>query len=165
MKKGIVLLAVIAFLSSKLSGQSMEIPENVQLTSKEDYKKQETLVLKGIDWIHETSLDKDKEKRKEVNAFLMRWMTGSPSVSIKLVGGIVPMECGECLMSFLAGWTKYSLENNYSKDTIENALAGVNRFIGFYEKNKNLLKKTSEVKTLLKKKKKGKLKKYIASKF
>ncbi len=163
MKK--VILVLFIALSTGLNSQSIEIPANVQLNSKEDYKKQEALVLKAIDWIQNTNLDKDIEKRKDVNAFLMKWMMGSPSVSIELIGGVVPLDCKECLMSFLAGWTKYSLENDYSKNKIEGALSGTNRMIDFYQKNEKFLENSTDIKKLIKKKKKKKLRKYLESKF
>lgn len=52
------------------------------------------------------------EKRKQINTFLMQWMSGSPTLTIVVVPGIVPSGCSNCLMSFLSGWIKYSLENN-----------------------------------------------------
>ena len=95
----------------------------------------------------------------------MKWMSGSPTVSIELVSGIVPLDCADCLMSFMSGWTKYSLENDYSKNKVECAVAGAENAIEFYEKNKSELGKNSDMEKLIKQKKKGKLKKYIESKF
>ncbi len=139
--------------------------ENIQLKTKEDFTKYETKVIEDINWLISTPLNQDSQTRKEKSTFLIKWMTGSPTVSIELVSGIVPLECAECLMSFMSGWTKYSLENNYSKNKIDCALAGAEYAIVFYEKNKSVLGKNSEMKKLIKLKKKGKLKKYIESKF
>jgi tetratricopeptide (TPR) repeat protein len=139
--------------------------EHIQLKTKKDFEKHETKVLKDINWLLNTPLNKDSKTRKEKSAFLIKWMSGSPTVSIELVSGIVPLECTECLLSFMSGWTKYSLENNYSKSKIDCALAGAKYAIEFYEKNKTLLGENADMKKLIKRKNKGKLKKYIESKF
>ena len=151
--------------SFNVFGQEFNVPSNVALNTVEDYKKAEPLVLQSIDWLQNTPVTKDTRKRAEVNAFLMKWMTGSPSVTIELVAGIVPMECSDCLMAFLSGWTKYSLEHDYSKDKIANAVAGAEHAIEFYKKNKKELGKQKEFETMIRRQKKGKLQAYIESKF
>jgi hypothetical protein len=139
--------------------------ENIQLKTKEDFAKYETKVIEDINWLINTPLNQDKQTRKDKNAFLIKWITGSPTVSIELVSGIVPLECAECLLSFMSGWTKYSLENDYSKNKIDCALAGAEYAIKFYEKNKFELGKNADMDKLIKLKNKRKLKKYIESKF
>lgn len=139
--------------------------ENIQLKTKEDFAKYETKVIEDIDWLMNTPLNQKSQTRKEKSAFLIQWLTGSPTVSIELVPGIVPLDSPECLVSFMGGWTKYSLKNNYSKNKIDCALAGAESAIEFYEKNKSELGKNSDMKKLIKQKNKGKLKKYIKSKF
>ncbi|WP_298520316.1 hypothetical protein [uncultured Kordia sp.] len=158
-------LVLFLFTSAVVTAQDIKIPENVKLEKAEDYTKMEPLVLESIAWLQNTSLTENPEKRKKVNAFLIQWLTGSPTVSIELVSGIVPMECADCLMTFLAGWTKYSLENNYSKDKIAGAVAGVEHTIEFYKKNKDALGKQPDIEKLMRRKKKGKLEKFIKSKF
>ncbi|MCL7755107.1 hypothetical protein [Polaribacter sp. Z022] len=158
-------LIFLLFVSTSLLAQEVEIPNNLKLENKEDYKKTEQLVLNSTEWLLKTPISENPIKRKDINAFLMKWMSGSPTVSIELVSGIVPLECADCLMSFMSGWTKYSLENNYSKNKVDCALAGAENAIEFYEKNKSELGKNSDMEKLIKRNKKGKLKKYIESKF
>lgn len=139
--------------------------ENIQLKTKEDFVKYEAKVIEDIDWLMNTPLEQDSEIRKEKNAFIIKWMSGSPTVSIEIVPGIVPLECAECLMSFMSGWTKYSLKNDYSKNKVACALAGAEYAIQFYKKNKSEIGKNADMDKLIKRKNKGKLKKYIESKF
>lgn len=161
----IKILILLLFVSTSLFAQEVEIPSNVKLESTEDYKNTEGLVLNSTDWLLKTPISEKTEKRKEINAFLMKWMTGSPSVSIELVSGIVPLDCPDCLLSFMSGWTKYSLENNYSNNKIDGALAGAENAIAFYVNNKTVLGKNPDMEKLIKHQKKGKLRKYIKSKF
>lgn len=161
----IKMLICLLFVSTSLLAQDIEIPNDLKLENAEDYQKTEDLVLKCTEWILNTPITENPNKRKEINAFLIKWMSGSPTVSIVLVTGIVPFDCAECLMLFMSGWTKYSLENGYSKNDVECAVAGAENAIEFYIRNKKHLKKNSDMEKLIKQQKKGKLKKYIESKF
>ncbi len=161
----IKMLICLLFVSTSLLAQEVEIVNDVKLENAKDYKKTEQLVLNSTEWLLKTPISENPGKRKEVNAFLMKWMSGSPTVSIELVSGIVPLDCADCLMSFMSGWTKYSIENDYSKNKVECAVAGAENAIEFYQKNKSELGKNSDMEKLIKQKKKGKLKKYIESKF
>ncbi|WP_157491688.1 hypothetical protein [Flammeovirga sp. SJP92] len=156
---------ILLFVSTNLWAQNVEIPSNVKFESADDYKKTEQLVLEATDWLLKTPISEEAKKRNEVNDFLMKWMGGSPSVSINLVPGIVPFDSPDCLMSFMSGWVKYSLQNNYSKDNVECAVAGAQNSIEFYIKNKAQLGKNSDMEKLVKQDKKGKLKSYIEQKF
>ncbi len=161
-------LLLIAFLSAfclSLNAQEFEIPDTIALNNEADYKKHETNVLNAINWVQATPIGEQKNKRKEVNAFLFKWMSGSPNVTIELSQDLVPfMDCSDCLVSFMNGWTKFSLENNYSKNKLDCALAATNHTIEFYTKNKNELGKIDSIEKLSKRKSKGKLKAYIKSK-
>lgn len=159
------MLICILFVSTSLAAQNVEIPGNLKLETAEDYKQTEQLVLNATEWLLNTPVSEEPYKRQAINAFLMKWMIGSPTVSIELVPGIVPLECADCLMVFMSGWTKYSLENDYSKDKVEGALAGAENTIKFYTKNKSELGENSDMEKLIKHQKKGKLKNYMQSKF
>lgn len=164
MKKYLPLFSFL-FLSTHLFAQNLEIPNDLKLEVAEDYKNTEQLVIDSGEWLLNTPLSENPEKRKQINAFLMKWLSGSPTVSIELTSGIVPFDCADCLMSFLSGWASYSLQNNYSKDKIACAVAGAEQALAFYEKNKPVLGKISDMEKLKKQQKKGKLKKYVESKF
>ena len=159
----LITLFVLLFLASNLKAQEIVIPKDIKLETPEDYKVTEKLVLEGIEWVQNTPLSANSAKRRDVNAFLVKWMSGSPTVSIELFAEITPMKCTECLIAFMGGWTKYSLENNYSEDGVKGALAGVERAIAFYEKNKSMVEKDSGLEKLIKRKNKGELESYVQS--
>ena len=134
---------------------------NIRLKTKEDYAKYEPKVLEDINWLLNTPLNREVQKRKEINTFLMQWLTGSPSVSIELSEKVVTYtDCPDCLMIFLCGWTKYALStSHYNK--LDANLAGTESVIDFYAKNKNTTGKNKSIEKLIKLRKKGKLKDYI----
>lgn len=137
--------------------------KNIHLETKEDYAKYEQDVIDGINWLQITPLDKDPIKRKEINGFLIQWMSGSPNVSIELSEKIVTyMSCSECLMIFMSGWTKYTLQTtDYNK--LDANLVGTESVIDFYSSNKKIIGKNMEIEKFIELKEKGKLKSYIKS--
>ena len=162
MKYTIKLLFLFLFVSTAVTAQEVTIPENVQLKVAEDYKKTEKLVLESIAYLHNSPVSENQVKRLELTAFILKWAGGSPTVTIDLVDGISPLKNEDCLIIFIGGWIKHSLENN-SKDKVDCAVAAVEYTIEFYEKNVDAIGKQSEMKKLIKRQKKGKLREYIAS--
>ena len=83
--KIITLLLLISFLLLKnVNAQDFIVPENYQLTSKEDYTKYEKDVINATNWLLATPLNEQTEKRKEVSAFVVKWINGSPTVNVEL---------------------------------------------------------------------------------
>jgi tetratricopeptide (TPR) repeat protein len=136
---------------------------NISLVTKEDYAKYEKKVIKDFNWLFETPIGVNSEKRKETNAFMMQWMSGSPNVSIELSEKVVTyMDCSECLMIFMGSWTKYALGTaEYSK--LKANLVGTENVIEFYNFNKSKIGKNKNIEKFIKLKQKGKLEKYIKS--
>lgn len=157
-----ILTLIMAF---NLAGQEAEVAMDMSLETKEDYKKAEPLVLACINWLQEAPLLEDEKRRNIENAFVLKWISGSPSVTVEVLEGIAPLDSPDCLMAFMSGWVKHSLENNYDNDRVRGALAGAKQAIDFYKKNKSEIGKNSDMEGLVKKEKSGKLEAFIASKF
>jgi len=139
--------------------------ENIQLITKEDFAKHEQDVINGYNWLMRTPVGKNPQKRKEISAFLMKWMTGSPNVSLELSEKIVTyMDCGECLMIFMSGWTNYALTTKDFNNKFKGNLAGTKSVIEFYKKNKKTLGKNKAIEKFIKLDNKNKLEDYIKSK-
>lgn len=163
MKKLILSLTAIILSFSSYS-QDKELPDALVLETKEDYAKYEENVINSINWLINTPIETEKDKRTEVNAFLMKWLTGSPNVTIELNQEVVTfMECGDCLMVFLGGWAKYVLENNENKNNLKGNIAGIESLIAFYNNNKAEMGPNKAIEKYVKLKDKGKLESYIKS--
>ena len=157
------LVSIIALCGISLLGQEFQVPPNYNLVKAEDYAVYEQDVINGINWLASTPIDQDVEKRKEVNAFLMKWMTGSPTLKIEIRQEIVTfLSSPDLLMAFLAGWTKYSLETRDFSNTLKGNVAGIENVIFVYNKNKKVLGKDREVEKYIKLQSKGKLEQEIA---
>ncbi len=149
------LILLFLFTGFSLFSQEFEVPENVKLEKAEDYQKYETEVLKGIDWLENTKIEEQMVKRQNTNAFLMQWMSGTPDVSIGLEAFQLALteKNPDLLLSFLGGWTRFSLENPEEKDNplLANE-AGIKSILKVYELNKGKgVKKDKRVERLLSK--------------
>ncbi len=82
---------------------------------------------------------------------LLAWISNSPTVTVELNEKMMPFtkKNAELLMTYLGGWTKYSLENAYSKDIAKGSLAGIQAAIRMYKKG-NGLKKDKSMEKLIK---------------
>lgn len=83
-----------------------------------------------------TPLDKEKSKRQDANAFLVKWISGSPSVTIELREDLmVFMKKNPDLLSiYLGGYTKYALQNKDSEDKVAPNVAALRAVIEVYNK-------------------------------
>lgn len=155
-------ILMFSILTINLLAQEFEVPKNYVLKQKEDYPKYESEVLKGIDWLLQTPINSQPEKRKEINAFIVVWLTGSPDVSLEINSKIVNFmnPNPELLIIFMCGWTKYALETN-DNNKITGNLKGIEAVIEFYLKNRENLKKDKKVEHYIKLKEKGELGKFI----
>ena len=163
MKKlfGILMFSILAF---SLVAQEFEVPKNCILSKEEDYAKYEGDILKGIDWLLKTPISSQPEKRREVNTFVITWLTGSPTVTVNIKTEIVNFmkPNPDLLMVFMCGWTKYSIETKDNNNTAMGNQKGIEAVIEFYIKNKEYLKKDNNVEKYIKLKENGKLEEYIS---
>lgn len=143
--------------------QTFEVPADYQLKTVQDYDNYEKDVIEGVNWILATPLSEQKEKRAEVNAFLLKWISGSAKVHVEVKPEIVTFMSSspDLLMLFLGGWTKYSLESSDFDNKVNGSLAGIESVIEFYTKNKEFMSKDKNVEKFIKMKDKGTLKEYV----
>jgi len=160
---GILMLTI---LTTGVFAQEFEVPKNYVFSNNEDFIKYEADVLKSIDWLTQTPIQTESEKRKEVNTFVLAWLTGSPDVSVEIKTEIVNfMDSNpDLLMIFMCGWAKYSIETKDYDNKIMGNLKGVETVIDFYIKNKENLKKDKNVEKYIKMKENGTLEEFITKK-
>ncbi len=127
----------------------------------EDYKATEPQVIATINWLEATPVTEQTDKRKQQSSLLVQWLMGSPSVTIELNAYIMDYceKNTELLTAFMGGWTKYVLENNYSKDVFQGNLAGLKSLIKVYKAGG--LKKDKKVQSLIKMEDEGKLEDWL----
>lgn len=140
----VFLLALSIVSKAQDSKLLSELPE-----TKEQFVASEQNVLATINWIENTPINEEKAKHKEQYALLLAWLTNSPTVTIEMNANILNFtnKNSELLIFFMAGWTKYSLQHDYSKDVVQGSLAGIRSAINIY--NKGGLRKDRKMQKLV----------------
>ncbi len=154
MKQNTKALTLFLLLGSYFTicfAQEFEIPQNVALEKKEDYIKYEKDIIAATGWLEATPLGKDDDKRKLVSAFVLQWITGSPTVSIEINTAVTKIadKNPEMLIMLMAAYTRYALQNNYETDKLKCFTAAMKSVINLYnaggdvKKNKTIEKAIS----------------------
>ncbi len=157
MKKFSLILFVFgAFLSFAQSELLSELP-----SSPSEFKASEKNVIASIEWLENTPINEQRKTRDFQNAALLAWITNSPTVTIELNGDILNFikKNPDLLIIFMGGWTRYSLQNNYSKDVVPGTLAGLRSVIKVYKTG--LLKKDKSLQMYVDLEEKGELETYV----
>ncbi len=114
--------------------QEFQAPENVSLNTKDDYIKTEKDIIEAARWLEATQIGQQMDKRVKVNAFVLMWVTGSPTVTIeisKLCTNLAEKN-SHLLAVFLASYCRYVLENNYNNDKLKASIAAIKSMINCY---------------------------------
>jgi hypothetical protein len=160
-----IVVFVLFFVATTTYAQEFELPKNYKLVKAEDYDTYAQDFVKAAKWITETPLSEETTKRTKTYAFIMKWLEGSPKVTISLSQDIATfMESSDCLFVYMAGWGAYCVKNDDYKNDLKGNVAGIENVISFYNRNKGLLGKLKAVEKYKRLHKKGKLASHIESK-
>ncbi len=145
---------------------TFEVPSNYQLNVKEDYAKYEADIIAASNWLEKNDLDKEPEKRKEVSAFVMKWIIGSPSVNVSLTEQIQKLygKNASLLIIYMGSYTRHFLENKSSATVFSGTKAGLTSMMNVYKKGIDI-KKSKEMEKLIKLAEENKIDEYITEKF
>ena len=159
--KRVPILFVFLFAILQLHAQEFTVPKDYKLEVAEDYAQYEQDVVNAIEWVLNTPVDEQLSKRVKANAFIMKWLTGSPTVKVEIHPEIVSfIDSGhDLMMPFLGGWTKYCIETKDYDNKVAGNLAGLEAVMEFYEEND--LPKNKKIEDYIKLHKNDKLKGYI----
>jgi hypothetical protein len=159
--KTLLTLILILTISSNFSYcQEFKIPSNYKLDKDEDYPQYEKDVIAAINYVENTPLNKIPNK-KEINAFLSAWITGTPSVTIELFLEMIPFRDNKDLLAaYMNGWTKFAIENpSLKSDTVKCNVAALESVIKVYKLND--MKKVKSIEEFIKLQNKDELEKWV----
>lgn len=170
MNKTITFLSGIALLLlsyTDISAQTkFEVPADVQLNVKEDYAKYESDIIAAANWLETNPLDRETEKRKEVSAFVLKWIMGSPTVNVSLTEQIQKLygKNASLLVIYMGSYTRHFLENKTTATVFSGTKAGLISMMNVYKKDIDI-SKSKEMEKLIKLTDENKLDEYIKQKF
>jgi hypothetical protein len=146
-----LLVMAYLFLSLGVRGQTDSLLHNPLPTTKEEFTASEPRVINTINYLETTPMDKQGDAWRAQAALLMAWLTNSPEVTIDVDSKTVTFgkKNPELLMIFMGGWTRYVLQNGYSRDKVQANVAGIKSAIKVYKLG-NGLKKDKEIDKLVK---------------
>ncbi len=165
MKIILSLFSLFALLTLTLHAQEYNAPIDPKLEKAEDYAKYEPDVIKCIEYLEKTPISSSNERR-DANAFLFKWISGSPTVTIDLrpyLMGLVK-ENKDFLMIFMGGWTKFAIQNPDVKDKMKGHLAGLQAIVRVYIQNPGI-RKDEAVEAIVKAEKNGALEDWLKDHF
>lgn len=131
-----LLVSFVCSLFSVHAQSSFELPANIQLNAKDDYAKYEQTIIDAANWLETTDMDKDAAKRKSVDAFVVHWTTGAPSVTIDIGETLYTITKGnpELLALYLASYSRYVLQNKSTAGKFSATHAALVSIITVYKK-------------------------------
>ena len=120
MKK--VLLFFLLFTSISFS-YSQELPDikSIKLNKKSHFKDNEPTILKVVNYLFETPIDKKNRDRADAGQFLIKWMNGTPEYTFYLEEKETNYfdTDADLMLMYMAGLTKFTLENKAIKNQKE----------------------------------------------
>ncbi len=132
------------------NGVGPSIPKDVVLNTEQDYAAQKSLVIKSLSWLISTPLEEHVDKRNELNAFVLLWLSGSPSLTLNIESKSMPFleENEDLLFTFMHGMALYQLHHPKEKDKIKLHAEGLIAVARIVKMSK--VKKDGNLKKLLK---------------
>jgi len=168
-KKGTKLLFCVLFsylsIFTSCAQPTLEVPKDVVLKTAEDYAKYELHIISAAKWLEETDLDKKIDKRLEANAFVIKWVTSSPSINIQISEqlSIIYGDNVQLLSIYLASYARNFLENKGRASRFSATKAALISIMNVYTKGIKI-EKNKEMEKLIKLTRKNQLNKYIEKK-
>jgi hypothetical protein len=161
MKSISFLFAVLLFISLPAQSQDFEVPESVPST-KEDFIKSEKDVINAAKWLESTPIGQQMAKRKAINAWVINWIINSPTVTVNLKMPVVKLfdKNPELNAVYMAAYSRFCLENNYSKDEVKANVAAIKAVINCYNLGGDV-KKNKALTAVMDKDKEGKLEEWV----
>jgi hypothetical protein len=156
----------LLFFSLKAAAQEYTVPKHYAFKSNQDYITYEPEVVKAIDWLEKTPWAEQVKKRDEAKAFVLRWIDGSPEVSITLNSEVAQLAKNnpQLLGSYMYGYAKYAILHKSDFSDTKAKAAGVKGLLDKYTTQTNH-KQNDEVEKVIAINKDNKLDNWIITYF
>ena len=138
MKKITRCLFALALLCSSpmlVNAQTFTVPAGYVLKTEADFAEQVTNIVSAVNWLEVTPLNAQEQKRKDVNAFVMAWVAGSPTVSIELKKDVTDLAENnpDLLVMYMGGWARFNIQNAREKNPLKAHLEGLKSMVRVYK--------------------------------
>lgn len=161
-------VAMTLLFSGNVFAQSFEVPKNYVLKVAADYDQHEAAVRQAIQWLQQTPLDEQEEKRKAAVDFVLDWINGSPKVNVELFPVAAQFEDKNpgMLAMFMAFSAQYVLDHNFIDNKREKYKYAMAQLAVFYKEGKGVsMKKDKLLESYIQQASEGEADKWITKKF
>ena len=158
---------LVLFLSvAQCYAQTLPSLKNVKLNKKVNYIETEPLVIKVVDYLYATPIDKKNPSRTEAGQFLINWMNGTPVHYFYLEEKQTDFfnTDSDLMLVYMAGFTKYVLQNPSVKDQKILVLGAMGLTLPYLDKQEDKKSWSKELWQLVDAHKRGMLEAYLYQK-
>jgi len=161
---GIWILLLFPLLGVAQPTKCPKLPEHYKWNTARDYKREEDLVLRTLQWLSITPLSSEFETRSKANLFVMEWICGSPRIKLIIQSENLPFieAYPDLLFPFIHGMAQYKLTKNADINELQPLIAGF-KTVAFMIQSDEKLKKEKSLQPILKAYKKEKMQAYVES--
>ncbi|TKC05514.1 hypothetical protein FA048_17465 [Pedobacter polaris] len=163
MKKGALFFFLFLIGIHYSYSQDLPILKHVKLNKKVHFKDTEALVLKVINYLFETPIDKKNNARTEAGQFLIKWMNGTPEYTFYLEEKETNFfnTDSDLMLMYMAGLTKFTLENKEVKDQKTLVIGALKSVLPYLNNQENKKRWSTELWQLNEANQKGKLEEFL----
>jgi hypothetical protein len=150
MRTHLLLFAGLLALSAGAAAQTDTLLHNPLPKTKEEFTASEPGVIRTVNYLENTPIDKQSVAWRAQAKLFVAWLTSSPQVTIDVDERTtrIAQRNPEMLIIFMGGWTRYVLQNGYSKDRVQGIVAGLRSAIRAYKMG-NGFKRDKEMEKLI----------------
>ncbi len=158
MKNLLVFLTLMLIAPSLPTGQEFRVPKDYKLEKKSDYVKYEKDIVACVNYLENTPLNDKSALSAAAKVFLLKWITGTPTVTITVksyINDITEKNPGLILI-FFGGWARHAIQQPKKVTDLSGNLAGLESLLKVYRSGKGV-KKDQKIEKLIKLQKRGEL--------
>ena len=156
----LVLVAMVMAQCAMAQELQFSLPIMPEKMWPSDYANYEADVLNCCNYLLSVDPAFNLPKHEECTNFLIRWLAGTPTVSVLIDARLVDAKKSELLVAFMAAWTQHALTNKEDGNLI-NAQVATEEMLSFYSNYKSSIGKSKLAENLLKQQAKGELATYV----
>lgn len=158
-----IIVAFLCLFTLNLYGQELPNLKNVKLNKKASYKNAEPTIVKLVDYLFKTPIDKKNKARNNAGRFLLDWMNGTPDYVFYLEEKETSFfnTDPDLLLMYMAALTKFSLQQPMAKEKQAQALGAINLILPYLYQQSDKKTWTKELWQLYDASKNGKLKEFL----
>lgn len=136
------LISILVCLSSQAFSQTADLLTTLPDSTRESFVKTEQQFINSVNWLEKTPINVDKDRRIHQSALVLAWMINTPTLTLEININTLPFtkKNPDLLFTFMGGWAKYALANNYSNDVLKCNIAGIKSAIAYYQAGNGLKK-------------------------